>query len=350
MADSTHSWHCDDQKPRIIATMTSAHFDVSIPPGLADLRCTLGESPTWSNTEQALYWVDILACRIHRYAPAHLAAHAHLQIPVHTQWQVPAAVGCLGLRQGGGLVLALRSGLHTFNPSASASNAAQAQTQSTQCAADTNPNATALRLWAHPEASLPGNRMNDGKVSPDGRFFAGSMDDRMDKENVASLYRLDPSGDCQAVVSGLKVSNGLAWSVDGKTMYHSDSRAATVWAYDYDVASGEISRRRVFINYQEAWGRPDGATVDAEGCYWSAGVRAGRLNRFSPEGELMSHIALPVSHPTMPCFGGADLKTIYVTSLRDGMSPEALVQAPWAGAVLQIEQDVTGIAGALFAG
>jgi sugar lactone lactonase YvrE len=122
-----------------------------------------------------------------------------------------------------------------------------------------------------------------------------------------------------------------------------------VWAYDYDASTGEISGRRVFIDYQEAWGRPDGATVDAEGCYWSAGVRAGRLNRFSPEGELMSHIDLPVTHPTMPCFGGPDLKTIFVTSLREGVPADTLAQTPWAGAVLQIEQDVQGIAGSSFA-
>jgi sugar lactone lactonase YvrE len=291
--------------------------NISIPQGLADLRCTLGESPTWSAAEQALYFADILACRVHRYEPLKQQHH---------QWDLPSAVGCMGLRRSGGLVLALRSGLHVLN------------TQTSE-----------LKLIAHPEAHLPDNRMNDGKVSPDGRFFAGSMDDRLDKENVASLYRLDPNGQCKQVVQGLKVSNGLAWSPDGKTMYHSDSRAATVWAYDYDASTGEISERRVFIDYQEAWGRPDGATVDAEGCYWSAGVRAGRLNRFSPEGELMSHIDLPVTHPTMPCFGGPDLKTIFVTSLREGVPADTLAQTPWAGAVLQIEQDVQGIAGASFA-
>lgn len=200
-----------------------------------DTRDALGESPVWSAAESALYRVDILGERVHRWHP---------ETGRQTSWKMPCAAGSIGLRAQGGLVVALRSGFALLDT-------------------DTG----ALTPLANPEAHTPSNRLNDGKVSPDGRFWAGSMDDRPDKEPVAALYRLDPDHACRRMMTGLKVSNGLAWSPDGQTLYHSDSRAATVWCYDHDPASGELGERRLFVAYQPEWGRPDGAAVDAEGCY-----------------------------------------------------------------------------------
>ncbi len=278
-----------------------------------EVRNIIGESPLWSEHEQSLYWVDILGGLVQRWHPQS-GARAH--------WQMPSAVGSIGLRSGGGLVVALRSGIHFFDM-------------------DTQ----ALTLACQPEPHLPGNRLNDGKVSPEGRFWVGSMDDAADKQPVAALYRLDSDHSCHHMVNGLRVSNGLAWSPDGRTMYHSDSRAATVWRYPYDPETGALGAQEAFVRMQADWGRPDGAAVDELGCYWSCGVSAGRINRFSPDGELLGWVAMPVTHPTMPCFGGPDGRSLYVTSLSEGLDGQ-----PGAGALFVVDLDVAGPPAALYRG
>ncbi len=285
---------------------------------VVDARCAVGESPVWSVTEQALYWADIPNGRLHRWQP---------ESQLSSAWQLPTALGSFGLRRGGGLVLALKSGVHLFDPASGM-----------------------LTLVHHPEPLPVDNRLNDGKVSPDGRFWVGSMSERPERPPVAALYRLDADHSGTRMLEGLRVSNGLAWSPDGRTLYHADTRALTVWQHDHDPATGRLSNQRVFVVMRPEWGRPDGATVDSEGCYWNAGIGAGRVNRFSPEGELVSHIELPVSHPTMPCFGGPDLRTLYITSLRDGVPPETLARTPQAGGVFAVDVGVRGLEPALYAG
>jgi sugar lactone lactonase YvrE len=277
---------------------------------VADVRNTVGESPVWSVREQALYWVDIPEGRIHRWEPSNGGLRT---------WQRPHAVGSMGLRAAGGLVLASKKGFELFDPETGA--------------------ATFLH---QPEPDIPNNRLNDGKVSPDGRFWAGTMDDRPVKERTGHLYRLDADHSCRRMASSLIVSNGLAWSPDGRTMYHSDSRAAAIYRYDYEMETGAIGARQLHVAMQPAWGRPDGAAVDAEGCYWSCGISAGRLNRFSPSGELLVYVVLPVTHPTMPCFGGSDLKTLYVTSLREGLPDDVLKRTPQAGSLFALTPGVAG--------
>jgi len=283
-----------------------------------DAANTVGESPVWDAREQALYWVDIVAPALHRWHPASGARQS---------WAMPAAIGSIGLRAAGGLVAALRTGFHLFDPASGA-----------------------LTPLVHPEPELATNRLNDGKVAPDGSFWAGTMDDRADKQPVASLYRLDADHRCRRMATGFKVSNGLAWSPDGRTLYHSDSRAATIWQYRHEPGSGALGPRRVFVAMRPDWGRPDGGAVDADGCYWGCGIGAGRINRFSPDGELLAWLPLPVTHPTMPCFGGPELRTLYVTSLREGLSAEQLQATPLAGAVLAIDVDVAGAPVARYAG
>jgi sugar lactone lactonase YvrE len=228
-------------------------------------------------------------------------------------------VGSIGLRQHGGLVLATRNGFELFDLETGKST-----------------------LLHQPEPDIPANRLNDGKVSPDGRFWAGTMDDRTVKQRTGHLYRLDADHTCHRMASGLIVSNGLAWSPDGRTMYHSDSRAASIYRYAYDLETGAIGDRELFVPMHPEWGRPDGAAVDADGCYWSCGISAGRLNCFSPSGELLKYVELPVTHPTMPCFGGPDLKTLYVTSLRDGVADEVLQKTPQAGSLFALQPGVAG--------
>ena len=176
------------------------------------------------------------------------------------------------------------------------------------------------------------------------------MDEGPDRQPIGSLYRLGADHQLTRHATGLRTPNGLAWSPDGRTMYHCDTRAATIWRYAHDPATGELGERRVFTVVDPAWGRPDGAAVDAEGCYWSCGVGAGRINRFDPEGRLMGYVPLPVSHPTMPCFGGDGLRTLYVTSLRAGLSAEALTQTPLAGGVFAVAAGVSGAEVGRYAG
>ena len=283
-----------------------------------DARNTTGESPLWSAREAALYWVDIPDGAIHYWKP---------ETGERRLWRLPAAVGSIGLRDRGGLVVAMRSGFHLFD----------LQTE-------------ALTFLCHPEPDLPSNRLNDGKVSPEGRFWAGTMDDRPQKEPVGSLYRLGADRHCTRMAGGVKVSNGLAWSPDGLTMYHSDSRGGAIFRHAYDPQTGEIGPRELFVQMQPEWGRPDGGATDEEGCYWSCGVSGGRINRFSPAGELIQYVQMPVSHPTMPCFGGPDGRTLYVTSLRENLSAAELAQSPQAGGVFMFDAGVAGAPAALYLG
>lgn len=299
------------------AATVAKRLDIAVSCAL-DVADSVGESPVWSAREAALYWVDIVAGRVHRLEPA---------TGQHREWVLPAAVGSIGLREAGGLVMALRTGFHLFDSERGT-----------------------LTFLCHPEPDVPGNRLNDGKVSPEGRFWAGTMDDRPYKEPVGALYRLDADHRCTRMAGGVTVSNGLAWSPDGRTLYHSDSRGAAIYRYAYDPVTGAIGPRRPFVAMRPEWGRPDGAAVDTQGCYWSCGIGAGRLNRFAPSGELLGYVELPVTHPTMPCFGGPDLQTLYVTSLREGLPDEVLARTPLAGALLCLRPGVTGTPTTLYKG
>lgn len=282
-----------------------------------DARAELGECPVWSAREQALYWVDIRAPALHRLDPGSGATRS---------WPLPSRVGSFGLREAGGAVVALVDGFHLLD----------------LVTGD-------LTFLAGPEP-VAGTRFNDGKVSPDGRFFAGTMDEERLARPIAALYRLDPDGSMATVVDGLIVSNGLAWSADGRTMFHSDSKAEVVWTYDYDPASGTVGHRRELARPTEEQGRPDGGATDERGYYWSAGVSAGVLNRWAPDGSLDCSIPLPCSNPTAPCFGGPDLRTIFVTSLRHDVPAEVLAEKPLSGGIFAVQVDVPGVPVAAFAG
>ncbi|MBI0535721.1 SMP-30/gluconolactonase/LRE family protein [Roseomonas sp. KE2513] len=244
-----------------------------------------GESPVWDERTGRLWWVDIPRPAVHRTDPATGETET---------WPMPEPVGCLGLCRSGALVLGLRSGIHRFDPEDGS-----------------------LDLVAAPEPDLPENRLNDGKVSPEGRFVVGSMHDVPEKKPTAALWSLSPgAGECVLLAQGLIISNGLAWSPDGRTLWHSCTRQAVIWNWDYDPATGAIANRREVARPTNEIGRPDGGAVDAEGAYWSAGVSAGRLNRWLPDGTLDRFVELPIKSPTMPCFGGPGLRTLFVTSLQ----------------------------------
>jgi sugar lactone lactonase YvrE len=273
-----------------------------------DARAELGECPVWSASEQALYWVDIRAPAMHRLDPVSGASRT---------WAMPSRIGSFGLRESGGAVVALVDGFHLLDFATGE-----------------------LSFLVGPEP-VAGVRFNDGKVGPDGRFWVGTMDEEQLSRPIAALYRLDPDRSLHRVVEGLIVSNGLAWTADGAVMFHSDSKGQVIWAYDHN--DGEITGRRVVARPTEEIGRPDGGAADVEGYYWSAGISAGVLNRWSPEGELDRSIPLPCSNPTAPCFGGPDMRTIFVTSLRHDLPAQVLADKPLSGGIFAVRVDVPGV-------
>lgn len=267
-----------------------------------DFDLAIGESPLWDDRGQVLWFVDILAPAIYRLDPDGGAT---------VRFAMPDPVTSLGLCQDGRLVVALRSGVHLFDPASGA-----------------------LDLLVQPEPDRPMNRLNDGKVGPDGCFWVGSMHDAVPRLPTAALYRVTPQGRADKVLDGLKVSNGLAWSPDGRTMYHADSRGPHVTAYPFDPATGAMGSGRMLAQLGEQQGLPDGAAVDVDGFYWSAGVTGGCLNRIAPDGRIAEVIDLPAPAPTMPCFGGAGLDRLYVTSLaRDGIGGTLLAGDPGVAGV-----------------
>ena len=270
------------------------------------------ESPVWSVAEQALYLIDIAARELIRYVPASDTAK---------RWQLPTDPGALAPAHGGGLLIALRTGVFHFDPATAA-----------------------LNLIAAAPYDEDTMRFNDGGCDRQGRFWIGSIYEPRDRADAA-IYRLDPDGTLHRVLDGITTANGLAFSPDGRTGYCADTPTRKVWMFDIDPASGEASERRVFIDLAQLdiEGRPDGATVDAEGCYWLALIDAGRVGRFDPQGKLMQQIELPVRWPTAPCFGGPELKTLYVTNLRTGRQVDQLAASPDAGTLVCIETEVTGV-------
>ena len=276
---------------------------------IADLKGRIAESPVWDERSGRLYFCDILNRTIHA-----IEANGSL-----SAWTFESEVGSLGLAASGRLVMALRDAVILFDP--------RNEARQDLC-----------RI----EADRPETRLNDGRVGPDGAFWVGSMDDRPTKESIGSLYRVDAAGKVERKVEGVVVSNGLAWTPDGETMFHADSRGPWIDRWRFDRWNGEISERARFADLDEARGRPDGGSCDAEGFYWSAGVSAGRLNRFAPDGRIVEVHPIQVPAPTMPCFGGEDFRTLYVTSLREGRSPELLAQGPQSGGVFAAPAPVAG--------
>jgi len=277
---------------------------------LPGTECQLGESPVWDAVSGALLWADIPAGTIHELT---------LATGARRRWQLEGPVGSFGLARAQKLIVARRHEVGFLDRATGAYET--------------------LAVILPPAAPM---RLNDGKVGPDGAFWIGAMDESPEKRPIASLYRVDKDGTVTSHRERIITSNGLAWSPDGSLMYHSDSRGCLIECWDFNAASGTISNPRRFATAGEADGRPDGAAMDAEGFYWSAGVSAGCLNRYAPDGQLDARIKLPVPAPTMPCFGGADLRTLFVTCLTPA--------AGGTGAVLAASVTIPGTPVNRFAG
>lgn len=272
-----------------------------------DSRCAVAESPVWDGTGRRLLFCDIQGKKINAFHP---------DAGARESWDLPEVVGSFGLCRSGRLVVALRHRVVLFDP-----------------------HSGNIAPLAGPVDEPPTNRMNDGKVGPDGCFWVGSMDENSPRRPIAALYRVTPDGKIEKKADGIAVSNGLAWSPDGRVMYHSDSTAGIIEAWDFDPATGGMSNHRQLAKLSNEDGRPDGAATDAEGNYWSAGPSAGVVNRFSPDGKLLQRLPFPVPGPTMPCFGG---EWLYVTSLREGKPAEVMAAHPTLGGLFRMRAPVTG--------
>lgn len=272
----------------------------------------LGEGPLWSPEEQKLYWVDIMAGNFHRVT---------LGETDYETFSVGQPIGSMGFRQAGGLIMALKNGFHFWDST----------TQTVEFLAD-------------PEANKTHPRFNDGKVDRKGRFWAGTMDDN----GNSALYRYDPDSSVHVMETGITCSNGLGWSPDNKTMYYSDSQIFTIYAYDFDLDSGEIANRRVFLKKEQ--GDPDGLTVDSEGFVWIAVWDGWCVERYDPDGKLVSKIAMPVQYPTCPIFGGENMDELFVTSAWLLLGHDGRKDQPLAGDLFRIHTDVRGLAEPKFAG
>ena len=293
----------------------AALFDVRLAVASASL---LGESPVWHPREKALYYVDIPGHKLQRYDPV----TGDLR-----HWQFETDVASLAPCMDGTLLLAMRDGLWRFDPASGE-----------------------RRLVTEPPYDTAVERFNDGKCDPQGRFWVGTIYEPRDPA-LASLY-CHAKGKLERRVGDLTVTNGIAWSPNGHTMHWSDTKTHTIYAAEFDPSDGSLSGQRVYARFAprqpgqslaDYGGRPDGAAMDADGCYWAAMFEGQRLVRLSPTGEVLRDVPLPVRCPTMPCFGGADLKTVYVTTARQNRSAAELADQPWAGCVLAFEVDVPGL-------
>jgi sugar lactone lactonase YvrE len=280
--------------------------------------CLLGESPFWQPDEAALYWCDIPGKALHRWHP---------ETSAHRVWALESEPGCCAPLPGGDILLAMRDGLFRFDPKLGQ-----------------------RKRLAAPPYDAKRERFNDGKADPQGRLWVGTIYEPRDAPKAA-LYRWG-AGKLQRMAGDITVSNGLAFSPDGRTMLWSDTFAHCIFALDFDGAEGSLSRRRVFAEFPQKvpgqdlaqyGGRPDGAAMDAEGACWVAMFEGQRLLRLAPDGKVLQTLELPVRCPTMPCFGGPDLRTLYVTTARSNRPADELAAQPLAGCVLSTRVEVPGL-------
>jgi sugar lactone lactonase YvrE len=288
---------------------------------IVDARNAVGESPVWVAQENALYWVDIANGALQRWS----AADGQVNV-----WKAPEMLACIARHGQGGWIAGMESGFFHLTPHTDGS---------LDCA-----------LLAQVEHRRADMRLNDGRCDRQGRFWAGSMVLDMGlNAPQGRLYRYDAgqTGAVAAQLDGFIVPNGLGFSPDGKTMYLSDSHPTVqlIWAFDYDTASGTPSNRRVFVDMKHFPGRPDGAAVDADGCYWICGNDEGLIHRFTPQGRLDYSLAVPVKKPSMCAFGGSRMDTLFVTSIRPGddHNPQSL-----AGGVFALSPGAKGLAEPFF--
>jgi sugar lactone lactonase YvrE len=279
-------------------------------------HATNGECPVWCASEGVLYWCDTFGPSLHRFDP---------RTGEDESWTMPATTGSFALGSADRTLVALRTGLFRFD-------------RRTTC------------LEPFAPAPFDARRFfwNDGKTDPRGRFWAGPaympLDRRGEGEKAAPLHRIGPDGEQTAKSAPVRISNGLAWSADGRTLYHADTAAWQVWAYDVlDPERGELGERRDFARVEQPNGGPDGGATDTDGCYWSAVYGAGKVVRFTPGGRVDREVQLPVPNVTSIGFGGDDLRTAYVTTASKTARGDRHDDPLW-GSVFAFDAPAPGVA------
>lgn len=280
----------------------------------SEIKCRVGESPVWDAEGNSLLWCDIPAGRIHS---------ASLDGQRQDVWTLPEPVGSFGLADDGRLVVALASGVALFDRESGKLD-------------------RLVEIEREHATERPHRRLNDGKVGPDGAFWVGSM--HKDAPGGAALWRVTGDGRAERKLGGLHIANGIAFSGDGRSFYLSDTGPGWIDRWDMDPATGAISGRSRFSRPSSKVGRPDGGATDVEGHYWCADAAGGRLVRLDPEGQCVEVVDVPPRYPTMPCFGGEDMRAIFLTSLRrpDDCSSDC-------GKVFRLRVEVQGVAVKRFA-
>jgi sugar lactone lactonase YvrE len=276
---------------------------------LFKVKNDLGEGPLWHPTEHRLYWVDIINYDLYR---------TDYDLTGFTTTRFNTPVGAFGFCAEGGMILATGDGFSLWDPS------------------QPEPDI----IW-NPLPDRESVRLNDGKVDPAGRFWAGSMDP---SHSEGEFYRLDPDGSQHTLLHNIGISNGLGWSPDRKTMYYTDSLQSTIFAFDYNLETGDITNQRPFVQLpKDNRGIvPDGLCVDADGCVWSAQWNGWQVIRYDPEGEPILSVNVPAQRVTSCCFGGEKDDQLFITSARADLSEEELAHQPHAGDVFVCQTDTQG--------
>jgi sugar lactone lactonase YvrE len=280
-----------------------------------DARAILGEGPVWDAEAGVLWWVDIEGRQIHRFDPVTRTDNA---IPT------PSMVGAVALRASGGLVAALADGVYILNAESSA-----------------------LTPFS-PLDEPPNVRSNESKCDPAGRLLVGTM--AYDYAPIGSLYSIEAGGSIRRLLGDLEIANGMAWSADGGTFYYIDSPTRRVDAFDYDLATGSIARRRPWLEFDDPIAKPDGMAIDSQGGLWIAFWDAGEVRRYGPDRSLDVVVRVPAMQVTSAVFGGADLRDLYITTATTELTAAQLAEQPLAGGLFHARIPVAGLAPDRFAG
>lgn len=293
---------------------------------LIDCQCTIGEGVFWDARAGHLWWVDVpMPSRLFRFDPANDTLQT---------WDMDEMITSVTVRENGnGLIIASHGGINFFDPE--------------------NP---VLKRILDPEPMRPFNRSNDGAADPAGRYWLGTMQNNIAPDrsgmaivsNSGALYRIDADLSCHTMATDITIANTICWSPDASIMYSTDTATGTMFAYDFDVATGAISNKRDFARFDR--GHPDGSTVDAEGYLWNARWDGACVVRFAPDGSVDRVIEMPADQVTNCAFGGSDLSTLFITTARYGLSEEDLETTPDAGNIFVVNTDVQGLADNRFAG